>query len=1644
MTADRLREELRAESESLQIENTRGAALRDIGLTIGSSLDLHDVFEEFSELTRLMIPFEYMNIVSLTYDESGFWNRFVVGNVESRAPLGVNTSIAGFVVRNHKSFIDNLHDQSAIDDLLGRFPDAKFDVSRGFKSILSVPLIAGNNVRGVLHFRHTEAGTFTEVHVDLAEQIATYVAPAVVNADLHANIQQESDIQEVLAELSRVMNSTAKIDDILEKIGGLMNSVVPTDRLVISLSDDLSENGVDSYVYGVEVPEWGDNSGGLERDLWAERTITGRAVTVTPTDDIDAATPATYHSLYLARQAGLRSAMYAPLIADGNVIGTINIKSTWPQAYQEHEKRVFGQIAQQLAGSIAVSEFSAAVEIEAREQEVLAELSRLLSSTVVISNILEEIGALMNNLVPTDRFVISLFDESTGRARDNYVYGVAVPGRDGVSDDLPRGDESSSVALSRSVIVTPTDRITSAKLTDDRGDFFTMKAGLRSAMYAPLIVGGKLIGTLNVKSKLPGAYQEREKRVFEKIAQQMTGSIALSESRAALEAEAKEQEILAEIGRLMSSNVVLDEVIEEFDALLNDVIPHDRMVLAFVEDENRYLYDRYILGVAIPGWDENPRKKFGQFRRELHPESRAATIQNSADAMTEFQPSVSQLVDKAGLKTGMHAPIVLNNLLIGTISIKSREAGVFTEHSGELFEKIAQQISGSIGASKLSRTLQQEADEQEKLAEIGRLMSSSVVLEEVFDEFAELMKNLIPHDRIVLALPDAEHRYVVDKFVRGTTMVNWDENPRHGYELFTRFIDADEWTASSIDLTDSQYESLPNIKEVVAAGLRSAVTGPLIAGSKLIGSIALKSKRADAFDSHYVQLLERVCQQVSGAIAASELSQSLQKEALEQEKLAEVGRVINSSKPLDEMWEELAPVLSELVDSDRITLAYKHEANSNFISMLRYGVEIPNLNLIRTDQTYPEIWNSSLKPFILEDSEFVVTVEAIAAEHNARSIGLVSTLVAQVKQGNDIVAIVAFRSTQENAYTQADLDLANKITNQIAGSIAKVQAFQALEDESRTREILSELGRILTLSLDLNDIFDQVGEQVQQLIPLDRMTLTSISDNGPLLSLNHVYGQEIESHPKNWAVPIPPAAYSLFRDLRDSILIDDRVTTEYPWIGRITEVSREAGLPSFIISPIIWQGKVIGLLGFNSASADKYSESDLQMAELVANRIAGSVASSAAYQAARQENEVRKALTSLSMMASRDLNLKNVGERVADGLRSLVPFDRFTIVSYDASTLEGTLEYFDGVELPGDEIGMGVGRYKYPRDWAHDEFEEIESPNKVRDDLLVTMGLNSWITKPLGTENSVPIGFISIRSLTPDFYTDEHRELFRQVALQITPAIQNAKVHEQSVQLAHQREHSFALDQENKELQRIADSRSEFLSTVSHELRTPLTAISAFADILHRNGPGNLMPRQLEQLEIVRRSSTNLAELIDDLLDVSRADSGRLQIEYREFNFTETVNQFRVGTITYIHSKNQILDIRMPDAEIWLNADKSRLLQILNNLSANASKYSPEGSVIKIEIEVDGNQLNVIFEDQGIGISETDLKRVFTPFFRADNLETRQQVGTGLGLTVVKSLVGLHKGGLKLESELGVGTRVEITLPCVIPRPEDPGELPAG
>jgi signal transduction histidine kinase/ActR/RegA family two-component response regulator len=239
-----------------------------------------------------------------------------------------------------------------------------------------------------------------------------------------------------------------------------------------------------------------------------------------------------------------------------------------------------------------------------------------------------------------------------------------------------------------------------------------------------------------------------------------------------------------------------------------------------------------------------------------------------------------------------------------------------------------------------------------------------------------------------------------------------------------------------------------------------------------------------------------------------------------------------------------------------------------------------------------------------------------------------------------------------------------------------------------------------------------------------------------------------------------------------------------------------------------------------------------------------------------------------------------------------------------------------------------------------------------------------------------------------------------------------------------------ALAQVNEELRRLDQLKSEFLAMVSHELRTPLTAIIGYSRLLTRQVHGPLSDKQLEHQEAIFRSAQRLSDLINDLLDVSRLEAGRVELSPRPTAVRLVVDQVAAVVSVAAQAKQIRIDNAVPADLPLVNADASRLQQILVNLVGNGVKFSSSGGMVRVSAGRQRDQAWISVEDRGVGIPKDELARIWDPFYQVEAPMQRRHGGSGLGLAIVRRLVELHGGVVRAESEgENRGSRFTFTLP---------------
>lgn len=232
-----------------------------------------------------------------------------------------------------------------------------------------------------------------------------------------------------------------------------------------------------------------------------------------------------------------------------------------------------------------------------------------------------------------------------------------------------------------------------------------------------------------------------------------------------------------------------------------------------------------------------------------------------------------------------------------------------------------------------------------------------------------------------------------------------------------------------------------------------------------------------------------------------------------------------------------------------------------------------------------------------------------------------------------------------------------------------------------------------------------------------------------------------------------------------------------------------------------------------------------------------------------------------------------------------------------------------------------------------------------------------------------------------------------------------------------------------EQIQAANDAKSEFVSLVAHELRVPMTSIKGYADLIVSGVAGPLSEQQAQFLQVIRRNLVRMSALISDLSDINRIESGRMVFNVKPFDISETIADVVGSLQERLDARQQTLTVTVADGLTAVSADAARVGQVLTNLLSNANKYTPDGGAIAIEAVRQADYVAVSVQDNGIGISEENQKKLFTQFFRAEDTAVREQQGWGLGLSIVRRMVEAQGGQIQFSSTIGQGSTFTFTLP---------------
>jgi signal transduction histidine kinase len=472
---------------------------------------------------------------------------------------------------------------------------------------------------------------------------------------------------------------------------------------------------------------------------------------------------------------------------------------------------------------------------------------------------------------------------------------------------------------------------------------------------------------------------------------------------------------------------------------------------------------------------------------------------------------------------------------------------------------------------------------------------------------------------------------------------------------------------------------------------------------------------------------------------------------------------------------------------------------------------------------------------------------------------------------------------------------------------------------------------------------------------------------------------------------------------------------------------------TFLIVPLRQQGELIGTLNARRTEVRPFSPAQVKLLETFADQAVIAIENVRLFQEleARTRDLVRsvgelKALGEVGQAVSSTLELETVLTSIASHAVQLTGAAGGAIYEYDEESEEFHLrashqiekEFVDTLRASPIRLGGGVlgqaATSRAPVEVA-DIFDEREiSATRMRP-VLRQLGYRSLLAVPLLREGRT-MGGLTIYRRTAGSFPPEVVNLLQTFATQSVLAIQNARLFRE-------------IEEKSKQIEAANRRKSEFLANMSHELRTPLNAIIGFSEVLGERMFGELNEKQAEYTEDILSSGRHLLSLINEILDLSKVEAGRMELEVATFDLPLAIDNARTFVRERATKHGINLDVTVDERLGDFTGDERKIKQILLNLLSNAVKFTPEGGRIGINAKQADGSVEISVSDTGIGISPEDQAKIFEEFRQVGGDYAHKREGTGLGLTLAKKFIELHGGKIWVESEVGKGSTFSFTLP---------------
>jgi len=1539
-------------------------------------------------------------------------------------------SISGRSLLEHRT----IHVHDVLEPrVLEEYPDGASTILQGAspRTVLSVPLLREGRAIGIIVVRRPEVRPFSDKQIKLLETFAAQAVIAIENVRLFNETKEALEQQTATAEILKVISSSpTDIQPVFDAIAESAARLCDASDVVIRRVDG---EVVRMVAHFGSVPM-------LRPEIRISRgSIAGRSILERCTLHIDDILEPEVLEDYPDGASSVlqgvfhRTVLAVPLLREESAIGTIVIRRPEVRPFSDKQIKLLETFAAQAVIAIENVRLFNETKEALEQQTATAEILKVISSSPTDTQ--PVFDAIVRNAVRLcggEHSIAVRFDGEQLHAVALHGFSPEAMSVTGRMFPMRPGLESLTgrAALRRDVVVVPD------MLADPNYSYeYAMAGGWRSGFSVPMIREGNLIGVIGVSRTVVGGFSEHQIELLKTFADQAVIAIEnvrlFNETKEALEQQTATAEILKVIS---SSPTDVQPVLEAVAKRSGLLCRADACRVWLSRGGHMHAMASYgtVDGAGSQG-EVLPLRNTSVVGRAFL-ERRCVHVEDIVPLIESEYPDLRELQERIGFRTVLAVPMLREGECVGVIAL-IRDQRPFMPAEITLIETFSAQAVIALENVRLFNETKEALEQQTATADILKVISSSPTdTQPVFDAIVASGVHLFRGLNVSLRLVRGDHTEMV-----ATTLPARGPNfPIDDGSVSSRVILRGE-VVHVPNVSAAQWLTAKSRERAKEQGFRAVLSAPMLRDGVAMGSITVTRAQPGAFSDKEVALLRTFADQAVIAIQNVRLFRELEvrnkdlSETLEQQTAtSEILRIISSS-PTDTQ-----PVFDAIVKS----------------GARLFGCKAVSLRLVRGD--YNELVASTdaasqLRHSLTEEhsaatraitrGEVVQVADMLAEEwisetlrQRARDRGFRAVLAAPlVREGKPIGVINVLRAAA-GSFSEKEVALLKTFADQAVIAIENVRLFkalqarnaeitEALEQQTATAEIL----RVISSSpTDTRPVFDSILASAIRLCEAHRGALHLFDGESRTLVAEQVASAAFaRSRDKGPMRPGPLSGMGQLIAGKCVVHIADLAQTPgYAARDPIVTASVELdGTRTYLAVPMLKEGTLIGAMTFRRQEVRPFTDKQIALLKTFADQAVIAIENVRLFNETKEALEQQMATAEiLKVISSSPTDVRPVFDAIVRSAGRLFRgLDvRLRLVKGNSVQEEArwgsTADAGDVFSVPLDDDHFLSSRAIMRRDIVQspDIFAE-EWPSERMRQRAHRSGYRAVLCAPMLRDNAA-IGAIAVNRAAAGAFSEKEVTLLKTFADQAVIAIENVRLFRE-------------IQEKGRQLEVANKHKSEFLANMSHELRTPLNAIIGFSEALLEKMFGEMNEKQEDYLKDIHSSGGHLLSLINDILDLSKIEAGRMELEPSEFNLPAALR----NAMTLVRERAQnhgiALELHVDPQVGEIHADERKVKQIVVNLLSNAVKFTPDGGRIEVDAHPNGSSVQVSVKDNGVGIAEKDQQAVFEEFRQVGGDYTTKLEGTGLGLALTRRFVELHGGEISLESEPGKGSTFTFTLP---------------